>query len=96
VSVDLSISRNVTISSRISCLYDSIFQAKEEGVSEVVEQDLHEMLRKNPAMRIVDIREDSEVAHMPIPVFITLSLLSKCDGRLLSQLISRRACVKSR
>jgi hypothetical protein len=83
------------MSSRISW-YDSIFQAKEEGVSEVVEQDLHEMLRKNPAMRIVDIREESEVAHMPIPVFITLSLLSKCDGRLLSQLISRRACVKSR
>ena len=62
----------------------------------MLEQDLHELLRKNPAMRIVDIREESEVAHMPIPVFITMLSRAKCDERLLSQLISRRACVKSR
>ena len=36
------------------------WQAK-GGVSEVAEDELHEMLRKNPAMRILDVREESEV-----------------------------------
>jgi len=42
-------------------------QAEKMGVSEVPEQDLHDMLRRNPALRIIDIREESEVARMPIP-----------------------------
>ena len=35
---------------------------------QVAEDELHEMLRKNPGMRIVDVREESEVAAMPVPV----------------------------
>jgi len=44
-----------------------VAQAEKTGVSEVPEQDLHDMLRRNPALRIIDIREESEVARMPIP-----------------------------
>jgi hypothetical protein len=41
--------------------YRATGQAKQRGVSEVVESDLHEMLRRNPGMRILDVREESEV-----------------------------------
>ena len=36
---------------------------------QVAEDELHEMLRKNPGMRIVDVREESEVAAMPVPAW---------------------------
>jgi hypothetical protein len=43
--------------------------AKRTGVHEVAEDELHEMLRKSPGLRIVDVREESEVAKMPIPAW---------------------------
>ena len=42
-------------------------EAKGRGVREVAEDELHDMLRANPDMKIIDIREESEVARMPIP-----------------------------
>jgi len=41
--------------------------AKGRGVREVAEDELHDMLRANPQLLVVDIREESEVARMPIP-----------------------------
>jgi len=48
-------------------MYVYMYAPQNTGVSEVPEQDLHDMLKRNPALLVVDIREESEVARMPIP-----------------------------
>jgi len=40
-----------------------MYAPQNTGVSEVPEQDLHDMLKRNPALLVVDIREESEVAR---------------------------------
>jgi len=61
---------NVLTRHMCAATWSEVVQEALPGVSIVKVEDLYEIKRRNPNLRILDVREDKEVARMPLPPWL--------------------------